>query len=53
VVGAVDRFRQAQHLAAEDSGSDYLEAAIIQTRLRDVEAERRRLMAEMRGERRE
>jgi predicted Zn-dependent protease len=53
VIGAVERFRMAQHIATEDAGADYLEAAIIQTRLRDMEAERRKLMAEMRGERRE
>ena len=53
VIGAVERFRMAQHIASEDAGADYLEASIIQTRLRDMEAERRKLIAEMRGERRE
>jgi len=50
VVGAVDRFRAAQ-LAARGAGPDeYLESTIIASRLREVEAERRRLMAEARGE---
>ena len=51
VLGAVDRFRVAQRIAKEDAGSDYVESSIIQSRLREMEAERRRLMAEMRGER--
>lgn len=51
VMGAVDRFRVAQKVATEEPSSDYVEASIIQSRLRELEAERRRLMAEMRGER--
>jgi predicted Zn-dependent protease len=51
VVGAVDRFRAAQKAAKSAGPDEYLEAAIIESRLRDVEHERRRLMAEARGER--
>ncbi|WP_422566514.1 M48 family metalloprotease [Ideonella sp.] len=49
VVGAVDRFRIAQQIAREDANADYVEASIIQSRLRELEAERRKLMAEMRN----
>jgi predicted Zn-dependent protease len=47
VMGAVDRFRVAQKIASEDAHSDYVEASVIQSRLRELEAERRRMMAEM------
>jgi len=46
VLGAVDRFRVAQRIAKEDPGSDYVESSIIQSRLRDLEAERRRMLLE-------
>lgn len=49
VIGAVDRFRAAQQAAKADPGSDYVETAVIQSRLRELEAEKRRLMEEMRG----
>jgi beta-barrel assembly-enhancing protease len=51
VIGAVDRFRTAQRIAKEDPASDYVETSIIQSRLRELEVERRKLMAEQRGER--
>ena len=51
VTGAVDRFRAAQRAAKSAGPEQYLEATIIESRLREVEAERRRLMAEARGER--
>jgi beta-barrel assembly-enhancing protease len=51
VIGAVDRFRTAQRIAKEDPGSDYVESSIIQSRLRELEVDRRKLMAELRGER--
>jgi len=41
-VGAVDRFRTAQRLAKQDPNADYVEMAIIQSRLREMEAEKRR-----------
>ena len=41
-VGAVDRFRTAQRLAKQDPNADYVETAIIQSRLREMEAEKRR-----------
>lgn len=50
VNGAVDRFRTAQRLAKEDPRSDYVEASIIQSRLREMEAEKRRLQAEARND---
>jgi len=51
VTGAVDRFRAAQKAAKAAGADQYMEASIIESRLREVEAERRRLMAEARGER--
>jgi predicted Zn-dependent protease len=51
VQGAADRFRAAQRAAKSAGPDEYLEASIIESRLREVEHERRRLMAEMRGER--
>ncbi len=51
VLGAVDRFRTAQQIAREDPASDYVETSVIQSRLRELEAERRKMMAEARGER--
>jgi predicted Zn-dependent protease len=50
VIGAVDRLRTAQSIAKEDPTSDYVETSIIQSRLRELELERRKLMAEQRGE---
>jgi predicted Zn-dependent protease len=51
VIGATDRFRVAQRIAKEDPASDYVETSIIQSRLREMEVERRKLVAELRGER--
>jgi predicted Zn-dependent protease len=51
VLGAVDRFRAAQRVAKSAGPDEYLEASIIESRLREVEHERRRQMAEARGER--
>jgi predicted Zn-dependent protease len=51
VQGAADRFRAAQRAAKSAGPDEYLEASIIESRLREVEHERRRLMAELRGER--
>lgn len=51
VLGAVDRLRVARQIAQETRSDDYIETSVIQARLRELEGERRRLLAEMRGER--
>ena len=51
VVGAVDRFRAAQQEARRQGPQQYQEAAIIESRLREADTERRRWLAEQRGER--
>ena len=50
LLGAADRFRAAQEIARQPGQGDDVERAILQSRLRDIEPERRRLLAEMRGE---
>jgi predicted Zn-dependent protease len=50
VQGAVDRLRTAQQTARSDPSADYVELSIIQSRLRELEAERRRQMAQARGD---
>ena len=50
VPGAIDRLRTAQQAGRADAQADYVEMSIIQSRLRELEAERRRQMAEARGE---
>jgi predicted Zn-dependent protease len=49
VMGAVDRFRVAQQAARQDPAADYAETAVIQSRLRELEAEKRRLIEEVYG----
>jgi predicted Zn-dependent protease len=44
--GAVDRLRAGQRLARSGGAVDFIEASVIDARLRDVEAQRRQLMAE-------
>lgn len=51
VLGAVDRLRVARQIAQDTRSDDYVEVSVIQSRLRELEADRRRLLAEMRGER--
>ncbi|HJV69469.1 M48 family metalloprotease [Ideonella sp.] len=51
VLGAVDRLRVARQIAQDTRSDDYIETSVIQARLRELEGERRRLLAEMRGER--
>jgi beta-barrel assembly-enhancing protease len=46
IPGAIDRFRVAQNLVKEDPNVDYVEASIVQSRLRELEAERRRMKKE-------
>jgi predicted Zn-dependent protease len=50
--GAMDRLRAAQRLARSSSAApDFIEASIIDSRLRDLNAQRRAQLAESRGER--
>ena len=48
--GAIDRLRAGQRLARAGSApQDFIESSVIDSRLRDLEAQRRRLMDELRG----
>jgi len=50
--GAIERLRAGQRLARSGAaGQDFIEASIIDARLRDLEAQRRQLMADLRGNR--
>jgi beta-barrel assembly-enhancing protease len=49
--GAIDRLRAAQREARSGAKPDFIEASIIDARLRDLSAIRRAQLAEMRGER--
>jgi beta-barrel assembly-enhancing protease len=49
--GAIDRLRAAQREARSGVKPDFIEASIIDARLRDLSAIRRAQLAEMRGER--
>jgi predicted Zn-dependent protease len=52
ITGAIDRLRSAQRQAQASAGPpDFIEASIIDTRLRDLNAVRRAQLAEARGER--
>lgn len=51
VLGAVDRLRAARQIALDTRSDDYVEVSVIQSRLREMERDRRQLLAEMRGER--
>ena len=48
LMGAVDRLRAGQRLARSGQSADFIEASVIDARLRDVEALRRQLAAEER-----
>jgi len=48
--GAVDRLRAAQSLARGPGPQDFIEASVIDARLRQITAQRRQLVLEMRGE---
>lgn len=50
VLGAYDRLRVAQALPRQDAG-DEIDLAVVNSRLRALEPERRRVLAEARGER--
>ena len=48
LMGAIDRFRAGQKLT-RTGGLDFVEASIIDSRLRELEAERRELMKNSRN----
>ena len=47
--GAVDRLRAAQQLSRSATGQDFIEASVIDARLRQIMAQRRQLVLEARG----
>jgi len=49
IVGAIDRLRSAQASASTVAGQDFIEASVIDARLRRLMAERRQLVIESRG----
>jgi predicted Zn-dependent protease len=49
--GAIDRLRAAQQLSRSATGQDFIEASVIDTRLRQLTAQRRQIALEARGER--
>ncbi len=49
IVGAIDRLRSAQASARTVAGQDFIEASVIDARLRRLMAERRQLVIESRG----
>ena len=50
--GAIDRLRAAQALSRQAGSGDFIEASVIDARLRQISQQRRELVAEMRGEER-
>jgi beta-barrel assembly-enhancing protease len=51
--GAIDRLRSAQQVSRTAAGQDFIEASVIDARLRQIVALRRQLQLEARGESRE
>ncbi len=51
LTGAIDRLRAAQSFSRTAAGQDFIEASVIDTRLRQISNQRRQLAAELRGER--
>lgn len=47
--GAIDRLRAAQQLVRSGAVNDFIEASVVDARLRQLEAQRREIMAQMRG----
>jgi predicted Zn-dependent protease len=47
--GAIDRLRAAQSLVRSGAANDFIEASVIDARLRQLEAQRREITAELRG----
>lgn len=50
LAGAVDRLRAGQRLARSGAAPDFIEASVIDARLRDIEAQRRQHTAEERNQ---
>ena len=48
LAGAVDRLRAGQRMARSGEAADFIEASVIDARLRDIETQRRHMMAEER-----
>ncbi|MFY9510139.1 MAG: hypothetical protein WAQ05_04100, partial [Rubrivivax sp.] len=49
LVGAIDRLRAGQEAARHASGQDFIEASVIDARLRELQGQRRQLAIEARG----
>jgi predicted Zn-dependent protease len=47
--GAIDRLRAAQALVRSGAANDFIEASVIDARLRELQNQRRILAAELRG----
>ncbi|HEU5293709.1 MAG TPA: M48 family metalloprotease [Burkholderiaceae bacterium] len=47
--GAIDRLRAGQRLARSGAAQDFIESSVIDSRLRELEGQRRALLDEMRG----
>jgi len=47
--GAIDRLRAGQRLARTGGAQDFIESSVIDSRLRDLEGQRRRLLDELRA----
>jgi predicted Zn-dependent protease len=50
LTGAIDRLRAGQEMARTAAGQDFIEASVIDARLRELQAQRRLLVQEARGE---
>ena len=50
LTGAIDRLRAAQSFSRTAAGQDFIEASVIDARLRQISNQRRQLAAEMRGD---
>ncbi|HRD99599.1 MAG TPA: hypothetical protein PLA97_24695, partial [Rubrivivax sp.] len=53
LTGAIDRLRAAQQQSRGATGQDFIEASVIDARLRQFTAQRRQIALEARGERSE
>jgi predicted Zn-dependent protease len=51
LTGAIDRLRAAQQQSRGATGQDFIEASVIDSRLRQLTAQRRQIALEARGER--
>ena len=51
LVAAIDLLRAAQTVSRRSAGADFIEASVVDARLRDLERQRRQLVAEMRSQR--